>query len=294
MKIDRLIQIVFILLNKDKISANELAKKFEVSKRTIYRDIETLSLAEFPIVTTNGKNGGISLMKNYKINSALFSNEEKKQIVYSLENFNINDEFLVNKVKAIFNEKTQQWIDINLNKWADSNKDLKFEIIKKAIFNNEILNISYYGANSKITQRDIIPLCLYFRQNCWYIYSFCNLKKDYRLFKLNRITNIKSTNTINYQIYDKKLNLDNEYITNDQIEIELLFNQSSAYRAFDEFNTKDITINADKTVSVKTKIIYDKWIYSFLASLLGQVKIIKPEYLKIELKDFLEKTIKNI
>ncbi len=294
MKTDRLIQIIFILLNKNKISANKLAQKFEVSKRTIYRDIETLCLAEFPIITTKGKNGGISLLENYKINSALFSNDEKKQIIYSLENFNINDEFLINKVKAIFNEKTQQWIDINLNKWSDLNKDLKFEIIKKAIFNNEILNISYYGANSKITKREIIPLCLYFRQNCWYIYSFCNLKKDYRLFKLNRITNIKSTHKINTQVYDKKVNLDNEFIDSKQIEIELLFNQNSAFRAFDEFNAKDITINPDKTITVKTKIIYDKWIYSFLSSLLGEVKIIKPEFLKIELKDFLKKAINNI
>lgn len=140
MQINRLFEMVYILLRKKTVTAKELAEHFEVSTRTIYRDLDTLSSAGIPIYTSKGKGGGISLIENYVLKQSLFSEEEQKELLMSLQGLNAintpNMESILNKLSAIFNQESIHWIDVDFSGWGNSKRDKeKFKQIKEGIFN---------------------------------------------------------------------------------------------------------------------------------------------------------------
>ncbi|MCY1151273.1 MAG: YafY family protein [Sphaerochaetaceae bacterium] len=298
MKIERLLKIVFILLNCDQISANDLANKVGVSKRTIYRDVESLSLANIPIYTTLGKSGGISILSSFKLDRALFSKKEKQYILNSIESFNTINTFkmdnTINKLKAIFKEASISPIEIDFSTWAQENENLDFNNLKEAITNREELEIKYYSSYNGVSNRIIKPMKLLFKNKSWYLYSYCTLRESYRLFKINRIISINKTGN---NFFEEKLDYNiklNKVDENKLIPLKLHFSNKISYRALDEFNHKDIVINKDNSISLDTKIIYDEWIISFLASLGKDVTIISPDFLKKELVSFIKKIEENL
>ena len=148
---NRLFEILYILLQKKKVTAKELAEKFEVSTRTIYRDIEALSSANIPIYMSKGKDGGIGILEEYVLNKSILSEEEQNQILFalqSLEKMNGNSEKdILEKMSTIFNKKVTDWIKIDFSNWSPS-KENAFQIIKSAILNKQLIEFTYY--NSKI------------------------------------------------------------------------------------------------------------------------------------------------
>lgn len=136
MQINRLFQIIYHLLENGKSSAPELAQKFEVSVRTIYRDLDTLSAAGIPIYATQGKGGGISLLEDYVLDRSLFSEKEKEQIllalqgIASVEGGNANE--LLSKLSALFQIKGTDWIEVDFSDVALhlKSKKIAFEIRK--------------------------------------------------------------------------------------------------------------------------------------------------------------------
>ena len=153
---NRLFEILYILLQKKKVTAKELAEKFEVSTRTIYRDIEALSSANIPIYMSKGKDGGISILEEYLLNKSILSEEEQNQILValqSLEKMNIQKERKVlDKVSTIFNKKATDWIKIDFSNWSPS-KENTFQIIKTAILNKQIIEFTYYNSIGEETKR---------------------------------------------------------------------------------------------------------------------------------------------
>ncbi len=137
MKNNRLFGIIYILMLKKTVTAKELAERFEVSVRTIYRDIELLSSMNVPVYMTKGKNGGISLLDGYKLDKAMFTEEEQNQILFALQGFNklsANDIAVFDKMKAVFDKDNKNWIDIDFTVWGKSAvQKSSFETIKQAI-----------------------------------------------------------------------------------------------------------------------------------------------------------------
>ena len=177
-------------------SAPELAKKFEVSTRTIYRDLDTISAAGIPIYATQGKGGGISLLENYVLDKSLFSEKEQEQILMSLQGIASTkgekaDE-LLSKLSALFQIKGTDWIEVDFSAW-DKNKAEIFGKIKKAIFDRRIITFSYFGSNGQYLSRSVKPIKLIFKGNDWYLYGFCLLRNDYRFFKLTRIKDLATS-----------------------------------------------------------------------------------------------------
>ncbi len=180
MKIDRLIGILSILLQKDKVTAAELSDKFEVSRRTIIRDIDDICKAGIPIVTTQGKGGGISIMEGYKIDRVLLSNEDIMAIFTGLKSLDsVSD-----------NPHYRQLMD--LAAWDKSAVSGKIELIKSAIKNNNIISFKYYAPNGEST-RIVEPYHLIFQWSNWYVWGYCTARQDYRLFKLTRLFKLKDT-----------------------------------------------------------------------------------------------------
>ena len=172
MKISRLFSILIILLNQKNVTASQLAEKFEVSVRTIYRDIEMLSAAGIPVYTTQGMNGGISIMENFTLNRTMLSEEEQKEIIFALNSFHdaqypdINS--ALEKIKNIFQANASDWISIDFTPWgANSNEKHKFSDIKNAILQNRVLKINYINAQNKKSIRFIEPLKMEFKHNAF-------------------------------------------------------------------------------------------------------------------------------
>lgn len=170
MQINRLFEIVYILLDKKNITANELAEHFEVSKRTILRDIETLTIAGIPIYTTKGKGGGISILDNFVLNKTAVSEEEQNQILIALQSLastqHMDTDGIISRLGALFRKTDTSWIEVDFSRWGSTNPDKeKFEMIKRAVINKLPLSFSYPGSNGELTSRTVYPLKLVFKSS---------------------------------------------------------------------------------------------------------------------------------
>lgn len=173
MQMNRLFQIVYYLLENGKSSAPELSKKFEVSTRTIYRDLDTISAAGIPVYATQGKGGGISLMENYVLDKSIFSEKEQEQILIALQGIasteGENADELLSKLSALFQIKWTDWIEVDFSRWNKNKADQVFSEIKEAIFDRRIVTFFYFGSDGKHLSRSVKPLKLIFKGNDWYL-----------------------------------------------------------------------------------------------------------------------------
>ena len=204
MKIDRLIAIIMTLLERDKVKADELAKMFEVSSRTIYRDLETINQAGIPVVAVTGPGNGISILKSYKIEKRLFSTNEITSLLMALGNIqsNLPSQEITTalaKVKGMIPSDKQQelnfkshQVQIDLSPWLCSGDiQTRIELIQKAIESQSLLQFEYRDRGNQHSHRKIEPYRLLFKGEDWYIQGFCLMRQDFRIFKIFRMQNIE-------------------------------------------------------------------------------------------------------
>ena len=201
MRLYRLLHLMNILVNNEKTTIKYLSEKLEVSRRTIYRDLEDISMAGFPIVSTPGYGGGISIVEGYRFDKNLLSSEEWEQILIGLNAIktmgdNEKIEYLIGRIapKDIQTINEQSDIMIDLSQWYDDDAQELFVDIRSAINNRQLLSIDYQTKSSS-THREIEPYKLIFKERDWYLYAFCRLRNEFRLFKVNRISSYKLINT---------------------------------------------------------------------------------------------------
>ncbi|MFR5683641.1 MAG: helix-turn-helix transcriptional regulator, partial [Clostridia bacterium] len=196
MQINRLFEIVYLLLKRKTITAKELANRFEVSTRTIYRDVEILSNAKIPIYTTKGKGGGISLLDDYVLNKSILSEEEQNQILFALQSMekinNQSEKKILEKVSTIFNKSKTNWIEVDFSDWGTIGEtENTFQLIKEAVLNRQVLEFIYYNSYGQENKRKVEPLQIYFKDKAWYLKAYCREKQDYILFKISRMKDIR-------------------------------------------------------------------------------------------------------
>ncbi len=200
MKIDRLIAMIMILLENEIISAGALAQKLEVSSRTIYRDIDTLTMAGLPIFTTQGAAGGVGLMKAYKIDKKLFTPKDIQTLLTSLKSYRqlYNHKEIVHVLEklshidheGVNSEKESRFaIDLSLNQGNQSLRSL-LSSIEIAINEERYMAFDYIDKDGNVSSRKVEPYQVVFKESSWYLQAFCTLKEDYRIFKLARISNL--------------------------------------------------------------------------------------------------------
>ncbi len=285
---NRLFEITYLLLDKKSMTAKELAEHFEVSVRTIYRDIDALSLAGIPVYTTKGKGGGISLMESYVLNKAVLSEKEQENILASLQGLHAvsrSEEATLRKLSSIFGKKEEAWIEVDFSRWGSNTEEKEtFELIKQAILNKQELEISYYNSSGQKSKRIVCPLRLIFKAQSWYLYAYCYEKNDYRIFKLRRVKNP--------QILSKRFVIDPPPIDLDEMmyqsetkmeQITLKLDHSLSYRVFDEFQQEQITKLEDGNYLV-TFLASTSWIYNFILSFEDKVEVISPNFIKEQIK----------
>jgi len=284
-------------MNKKRATANELAAHFEVSKRTILRDIDALTAAGIPIYTIQGKGGGIFIQDSFILNKTLVSEDEQKQILFSLQSMSATGLFdtkqVLGRLRNFFADPNREWVEVDFSRWGHSQTDnVKFEILKNAIISEFAVSFDYLSPYGESKGREVYPLKLTFKSKAWYLQSFCLTENDYRVFKFTRISNMvaldKSFNSGDYQI--PSMQSVEEPTPPDFINVRLLISQNAKYRIYDEFAESDITINSDGSFTLRTAL--GQWIYDYILSYGTAVEVLEPQYICEELLARVEK-IKN-
>lgn len=293
--INRLLSIIYILMNKGTVTATELAERFEVSVRTIYRDIDTLSMAGIPVYTTKGRNGGISLTEQFVLDKMLVSKKEQQQILAALASLKETgaheEDEILNKLGEFFKEKPENWVAIDFSDWSGRRKEL-FNQIRDAILDRHVLQFDYYGQYGEMSNRCVEPVQLLFKEYTWYVRAFCRTRQAMRLFKVLRMKRVVVLDeTFELRDFQKteqipedaQLTDENTPIDNSPPEISLWIDKKEAYRVYDRFDEEEITVLPDGHFMVHFCCPIDDWTYGLILSFGPSAKVLEPEFVRAEI-----------
>ncbi len=279
MQINRLFEIVYLLMSKNNTTAKELAERFEVSVRTILRDIETLAMAGIPIYTVQGKGGGIRLMEGFVLNKSLLTHKEQSDILSALQGLHAvsvpDVEPVLKKLAALFDHKTASWIDIDFSPWESGEDErAKFSLLKEAILSQRLLLFDYFSFWGEKSCRTVEPLQIVFKEKAWYLSAFCRERNDYRTFKLSRI---KNPQMIQQGFERRPLRKIAESFTAENFRTVIMrMEEEMAPRIWNEFETKQVTQNEDGSFTVEAIIPDDEWGYGYILSYGPHAEVLAP------------------
>ena len=256
-----------------------------MSVRTIYRDIDALSGAGIPVYAETGRNGGISLLDNYVLDRTLLSEKERQDILAALQSLsaagNTCDKATLDKLSALFRLPSDNWYEVDFSRWGEVAQDNnKFEDLKKAVVCHRCVQISYVGAYTAESSRKIHPLKLLYKSRAWYVKAYCAEKKDFRLFKLNRIIRWELLEEEFIPVSWPEPSEEEKTPEQDQTPIVLRFSREVAYRVYDEFDLNHIQEQENGEMLVTAYMPQDGWLTGFLLSFGAQVEVISPAYLR--------------
>lgn len=286
-----------VLLNHERVSAIKLAEMFEVSPRTIYRDIETISLAGIPIVTHSGVNGGISIMQDYKVDKKLFNASDFSTLLMGLSSVSTtlsNKEIIgtLEKVKSLLPkeqfrdiELKSNQITVDLTTWM-GNKSFQpnLERIKKALNESKHLLFEYYGGSKGVDKRCIEPYKLVLKEGNWYLQGYCTLREDFRVFKLSRISNLEILDsTFEPRAFHAKPLDGRGWIDKRLITIKLLVDESLREQMVERCGEKNIEPYGNNKFIVNFPFAEDDLGYNMLMGFGDKCECIEPDHVRIEL-----------
>lgn len=289
MKIDRLIAVLTCLLQNEKVTAQELAQRFEVSHRTILRDIDSLALAGIPIVTTQGNNGGISIMNGYKLDKSLLTVDELQNIIIGLKGLGSvsktsNIEQLIQKLSPNSNAMVSlnDHIFIDLSSYYKDSLSEKIKLIKQAISEKRLIEFDYYY-DKGIVKRKIEPYFIQFKWSSWYVFGWCCERDNFRLFKLNRLYQLLITdeNFLTRPISIDEANSNTGF--SEEYEAEFLFDKSVRFRLIEDYGLNCYT-ETDEGLYLKLNYTNRSYIISWILGFGDKVTVLEPQDLKDELK----------
>ncbi|WP_339233963.1 YafY family protein [Oceanobacillus sp. FSL W7-1281] len=296
MKLERLLSIIILLINHRMLQAKDLAKRFEVSVRTIYRDIEAINAAGIPIVTYQGVHGGIGLAEGYRLDRNLLTNDELATIVTALRSIStsyekVQHQQLMEKMNSVihpvdaeaFQSKTSRVL-IDYSPW-DNNTHLqeKLKRIEQAIDTCLFIVFTYSDAQGRVTQRTAEPHTLILKGRQWYVQAYCTDREQFRLFKLRRIKSLSVDPKLSFtrrplpeqkQIKGKQSSLSHNN------EVVLRFQKEARHLAEDWFDAEELIPTENEAWLVKKAYPEDEWLYSFILSFGPHVEVLEPVHLR--------------
>ncbi len=304
MKLERMIAIVMLLLQRKKVTGKELSEMFEVSLRTIYRDIEAITTAGIPIVTTSGIGGGIGIMEQYKISKGIFTADDISTMLISLgvvQSALSSKEAgsVLAKLRSFISSELENDITIktnllmfDLSSWLgnqDSNEVLN--TIKAEMEQKHKLSFSYIGRKGKENLRGIEPHRLVFKSNQWYLQGYSADKQNFRLFKLRRMYHIKGvTDTFEYRELPHPFSDFTEKMNRKTIKIKLSIDSAAIDRMLDYCTMDDLLDAGDGKFIVNFNFIEDDYGYGILVSFGDKLTCIEP----ISVQNELQRRLKNM
>jgi predicted DNA-binding transcriptional regulator YafY len=299
MKINRLLEITLILLNKKSITAGELAERFGVSTRTIYRDIDELSSAGVPVFANKGSGGGISLLDNYAINKAMLTEHERDSLLLALKTLQATKypeiDTILEKIGAVFKKAAAtDWVHIEFSPWGSGpNEENKFLDIKKAILECRVISFDYISADGILSHRSVEPMLLLFKSQAWYIWGYCKMRRDFRTFRISRIRGLAVTDTtfVRRPLEAAKAE-EPEPVSLKYVTLKLRFQPQDLYRVYDDYDEERIVRNRDGTYDVTVTFPEDEWVYGYILSFGSYVEVLEPPHIRDIIRERMQKALK--
>ena len=306
MKLERMIAIIMLLLQREKMGGKELAELFEVSLRTIYRDIETINQAGIPIVTSSGVGGGIGIMNEYKIEKGFFTVKDITAMLMGLgfiSNTLSGEETTATlaKVKSFIPEDKQHEITLKANQisfdlsaWLGSNDlQTKVEVIRTALEHSSILSFMYLSAKGDKVLRTLEPHRLLLKENHWYVQGYCLNRQQFRVFKLSRISELERTeDRFTMREIPPAFSEFTDTMSRKMQKIKLQFDHSILDRMLDYCGEENITPLDNGEFYAYFDFIEDDYGYGILMSFGDKCQCIEPEHVRNEMKGRLNDSIK--
>lgn len=290
MKIDRLIGILSILIQKQKVTAPELAQKFEVSRRTINRDIESLCQAGIPICTSQGNGGGIEILDGYKMDRTVLTSKEMQMIIAGLRSLDSvsGSNFygrLMEKIKTGSSDflSGNESILIDLSAWNRESLSPKIEVIQDAMEKHRAIGFEYFSPAGE-TKRKMDPFYLVFKWHSWYVWGWCRLRKEFRLFKLSRMINLKMTKL---ETKVRKVQLpDFSSMEKDREPFHLAveFDSSMKYQLIEEYGPESFKVLKNGRLLFERNLRDREYAVNWILSCREKARVLEPQMIIDELK----------
>lgn len=295
MQINRLFEIIYILLDKKVVTAKELADRFEVSVRTIYRDVETLSGAGIPIYMNRGKGGGITLLPEFVLNKTVITEQEKADILSSLSGLgavSLNEmNTTIKKLTSLFGGTNMDWIEVAFGLWSDGEREaVLFQTIKQSIIQKQVICFEYVTAKGENMSREVEPLKLVFKGTAWYLYAYCRLREDYRFFKLKRMRDLVVMGERFVRRIPERIFTQSEQPKKpEMIKVKVRFEKEFAYLAYDDFESCEM--QKDGSVLAESWFWKMDWMAEQILGYGEACEVLEPPELRTVLKEKLEKML---
>ena len=280
----RLFELLCLLLERGRMTAGELAEHFEVSVRTIYRDVDALSAAGVPVYAAPGRGGGVALLEGYTLHRAAFTEAEQRQLLTALRSLPAEggperDETLA-KLSALFRHSEPDWLRVELSRWGSAGQDdARFGAVKDAILARRALSFLYLSASGPAARRRVYPARLVFKGQSWYLQALCLDRGDYRTFKLTRMLELETGAPFDQMLSPPPM--ENGWTGDAPVmSVRLRFPPSLAYRVYDEFDESCVTRRADGSLETAVPFPEDPWLYGYLLSFGLGVEVLEPEALR--------------
>ena len=291
MKLDRLLGILTILLQKDRVTAPELAEKFEVSRRTIGRDIDAMCRAGIPVVAHQGSGGGISIAEGFKLDKSVLSADELSGIIAALKGIgSVSEQSNIERVLDKLHANTDAVVSmcepviIDLASHDRGQLTDKIELIKRAVLYGQIIEFDYFYEKGE-SHRHIEPYFVIFQWTAWYVFGFCLERSDFRLFKLQRLWNLRLCDErfVPREIPTEKRDFKAWFKEDKENKLVALFNTLEKYRLIETYGPNCYEETAEG-LRFEIKFTKRDYILAWLLGFDGKVKVIDPEYIVENLK----------
>jgi predicted DNA-binding transcriptional regulator YafY len=292
MQINRLFDIIYTLLHKERVTAGELAERFGVSTRTIYCDIDILSVAGIPVYSEKGRGGGISLLPDFVLSKSMLNEQEQNEILAALHGLEgikpVKAGQVLDKMSSIFNRPAANWLEVDFSDWTWANTT--FDDFKAAVLQRRVAEFDYFNRYGEKTFRRIEPVQLWFKSRAWYIRGYCLTKQGPRLYKLSRVKNLVVTGQ---SFAERDWAEELESLEADDWEqytsFKLRIAPEMVYRAYDEFNENMMERQDDGSVIVTVAWTEDSWVYGFILSFGEHIEVLEPEHVRKIIKNKAQK-----
>ncbi|MEC1156459.1 helix-turn-helix transcriptional regulator [Cytobacillus horneckiae] len=298
MKLERLISIIYKLLNHEVLSASMLAEEFQVSPRTIYRDIEVICAAGFPVVSYQGTNGGYSMMEGYKMDKSLLGSYDINSLITVLRSLStvFKDERAqgtIERLQAIGPEHHVTSLSVDLETRSTEPEALRY--LRTAISERNIVRFDYINAKNERSIREMEPLRLHFKYRNWYIYGLCRTRREYREFRLSRLLNLFVTQDT-FQPHQEVPLEEVALSWKDQTEDVVIRVRTEALaEAMDQFHLVEKQFHADGSMTMRIPVykpLEARWLWSILLSFGSGAEVLEPLPLRVIIKDQLQNALK--
>ena len=279
----RLFEMLYLLIERGNIPARELAERFEVSVRTIYRDVDTLSAAGIPVYAERGRGGGIRLTEGFVLDKSMLTNDEKADVLAALQSLHAAsypmDNTVLTKLSVVFRQAQAPWIDVDFSDWSDLHRDV-FTTLRTAILQRRVVTFQYYSRDGALTGRTVEPLQLRFKSRAWYLYAYCRRAQEMRTFRLTRIQALCMTEERFDREPAEPLQITTPFAPVEHPVIVMRIDEHLTYRVLDEFEPEQRVHNDDGSYTVRMHYPIDEWVIGYVLSFGPGAEVLEPKSLR--------------